>query len=391
MPYINQCSALVNATARELWGEDAISVKDTTNLVDLGNRVFASNADKDKFLNTLVDRIKRTVIRTLDISVDMPNLLLDSDAYFGILQKINVQPIPTETDNSWNIGEIDYTPTIWDIDKPNVSQKLFQNISTFTIPVTIPDVMYKSAFEDGKMSEFVQAIFSTIESCLIMYVNGLTHLVLCSAIAEKVKRNKAINLLAMYKTQFPSATVDADSALTDKDFLRYAGMIIRNYIKYMANPSVLYNEEGMVRATARDNMHVIMLSDFVSAFTSYYSADTYWQEMTSLPAFSEISNLMGSGTTSPNFATNSSFNIIPPSEKDEDSPTAISGSGIFCVLADRQAMGVTLSEEWSGVDRNNRERYSNYTFGVNKGYFLDLSENIVTFGIWDTASAGDGE
>lgn len=386
MSYINQCSTLVNAVAREMWGEDAISAKDTTSLIDLGNKVFASNTDKDKFLNTLVDRIKRTVIRTLDVSTDMPNLLLDSDAYFGILQKVNVQPIATSNDNSWEIGEVGYTPTIWDIDKPNVSQKLFHNISTFTIPITIPDVMYKSAFDNGKMDEFVQAIFSTIESCLIMYINGLTHMVLCSAIAEKVKRNKAINLLAMYNSVFTGATITADDALTSKDFLRFAGMTIRNYIKYMANPSVLYNEESMVRATARDNMHVIMLSDFVSAYTSYYESDTFHNDLVKMPLFTEISNLQGTGTSNPTFATNSAFNIIPPSEKDKDTPTAISGSGIFCVLADRQSMGVTLSEEWSGVDRNNRERYSNYTFGVNKGYFLDLSENITVFGVWDTGA-----
>ena len=384
MAYINQCSALVNATAREMWGEDAPSVKDVKDLVSLGDKVFSSSTDKDKFLNTLVDRIKRTVIRTLDLSVEMPNLLLDSDAYFGILQKINVQPIPTDTDNSWNIGEVNYTPTIWDIDKPNVSQKLFHNISTFTIPITIPDVMYKTAFDDGKMSEFVQAIFSTIESCLIMYVNALSHLCLCNLIAEKVKANKTVNLLALYKAQFLSATIDEDSALTDKDFMRYAGMIIRNYIKYMANPSVLYNDEGMVRATARDNMHVIMLSDFVSAFTTYYSADTYWKDIVELPLFTEVSYLQNTGNTTPSFATNSAINIIPASERDEDTPTAYTEKGIVCVLADRQTLGITLSEEWSGVDRNNRERYSNYTFGCNKGYFNDLSENAVVFYIADT-------
>lgn len=386
MPAIFQASTLVNATAREMWGADATTVKDTSSLVDLGNRVFASNTDKDKFLNTLVDRIKRTALRTLDLSVEMPNLLLDSDSYFGILQKINVQPVATSTDNSWNIGEVDYTPTIWDIDKPNVSQKLFNNISTFTIPITIPDVMYKSAFFDGDLDKFVQAIFSTIESCLIMYVNGLTHLALCNLVAEKVKVNKAINMVVLYKAQFPDATIDGDSALTDKDFLRFAGMIIRNYIKYMANPSVLYNDEGMVRATARDNMHVIMLSDFVSSFSTMYSSEVYWREIVELPNFTEISYLQSPGNTNPTFATNSYFNIIPASEKDEDEPTAIYGNGVFCILADRQAIGVTLSEEWSGVDRNNRERYSNYTFGCNKGYFNDLSENVVVFYIADAPS-----
>ena len=372
---IKQISTIINAASREIWGVDAPSVKDTSDMISLGNKVFASDTDKDRFLGVLVDRIKRTVIRTLDLSVDMPNLLLDAEAYFGIMQKINVQPIATVNDNSWNIGEVNYQPTIWDIHKPSVSQKLFHNVDTFTIPITIPDVMYKSAFDDGKMGEFIQGIFSTIESCLIMYVNALNHLVVCSAIAEKIKSGKATNVLAIYNTEHPDATLTAEEFLNSPDLLRYSGMVARNKIKFMGEPSVLFNEEGMVRATARDNMHVLALSSFVSAYETVYESSVFNRFLTELPLYNEVTYWQNMGQN-PSFATTSSINIIPPSEADEDTPTAVTASGVFMVIADRQAMGTSLIEDWSGSDRNNRERYTNYTYGVNRGIFLDLSENI---------------
>ena len=378
--HINQVSSLINATASEMWGKEAMTVKDATSLVSLGNKVLSSETDKDRFLGILVDRIKRTVFRTLDLDLDMPNLLMPVEAYFGILQKVDIQPVPTAIDNSWNIGEIDYTPKIWDIAKPEVSQKLFDNINTFTIPITIPDVMYKSAFLEGTMDDFIVRIFSTIESCLIMYVNGLTHLVLCALVAEKVKRQKAVNVYELFVKAFPSTTLAYTDFLTSPDMLKYTGMVIRNYVGYLADAGILYNEDGKVRATQRTNLHVIFLRDFVSAYTTYYSADTFHQEMTSLPLYQEISALQAPGNDPVRtFEDNSAFNIIPPSEADEDVPTAISGSGIIAVLADRQALGVSLTEDWSGSDRNNRERYTNITYGVNRGYMLDLGENAVVF------------
>lgn len=380
---IKQISTIINAAASEIWGATAPSVKDTSDIISLGNKVFASDTDKDRFLGVLVDRIKRTVIRTLDLSVDMPNLLLDAEAYFGILQKVNVQPIATETDNSWNIGEVSYTPTIWDIHKPSVSQKLFHNVDTFTIPITIPDVMYKSAFDDGKMGEFIQGIFSTIESCLIMYVNALNHLVVSSAIAEKIKSGKAVNVLALYNAEHEDNPLTADEFLNSPELLRFSGMIARNNIKYMAQPSVLFNEEGMVRATARDNMHVLALSSYVSAYETNYESSVYNRFLTELPLFDEVAYWQNMGQ-SPSFETCSAINIIPPSEADEDEPTAVEASGVFMVLADRQALGTSLIEDWSGSDRNNRERYTNYTYGVNRGVFLDLSENICVLYVADT-------
>lgn len=380
---IKQISTIINSAALEIWGVNAPSVKDTSDMISLGNKVFASDTDKDRFLGVLVDRIKRTVIRTLDLSVDMPNLLLDSEAYFGILQKVNVQPVMTAIDNSWNIGEADYSTKIWDINKPTVSQKMFHNVDTFTIPITIPDVMYKSAFDDGKMGEFIQGIFSMIESCLIMYVNALNHLVVSSAIAEKIKSGKATNVLALYNEEHEDDPLTAADFLKSPDLLRYSGMVARNHIKYMAEPSVMFNEEGYVRATSRDNMHVLALTSYVSAYETNYESSVYNRYLTELPLFSEVTYWQNMGQ-SPSFETCSAINIIPPSEADEDEPTAVEATGVFMVLADRQALGTSLIEDWSGSDRNNRERYTNYTYGVNRGMFLDLSENIDVLYVADT-------
>lgn len=384
MAKVFQSATLINATAQELWGASVPSVKSLTDLVSLGDMVLSSQNNKELFLNTLVDKIKKTVFRTLDNAIDLPNLLLDQEAYYGILQKINIKPMAAVNDNSWEVGDVSFTPSLYDIHKPSVSQKLFQNISTFVIRLTVPEVLMNSAFYEGEMDSFIAGLFENEQKCMVEYINAMTHLVLCNLIAERIKEQREVNLLALYKDVFTSSTLTEDDALYDKDFLRFAGMTIRNYIKYMEHSSVLYNDGSELRATQRDNMHVILLTDFVSAYSTYYSSDTYNQFLSEMPLGAETMCWSAVGNTVPTFATNSSINVVPASEADEDVPTAVEASGIVAVLADRQALGVCLYDQWSAADHNGADRYTNYTFGVNRGNINDLSENAVVFVIQDT-------
>lgn len=382
MATINQIAPLLNATAKEIWGKNAPTVKDLSGLIALGNTVLSSDKNREQFLKVLSDRIKRTNIRVLDLEIEMPNILLDEESYFGILQKIDVQPMEVKEDNSWNIGENDYVSTIWDINKPIVEQSLFNNISAFIIPVTVPDVLYKSAFTSERdMASFISAIFGTIEQSLIMYINALTHLALCNLIAERSKENKVINVLTLYNDTF-STQLTTSTALYNQQFLQFSAMIIRNYMKYLNTPSVLYNNGTKIRATARDNMHVLMLTDYVSAYTTYFESSSFHNELIELPNYAELSYWQNNGQN-PIFSNNSKVNVIPSSEEENGTPTAQVVTGVICVLADRQAIGVCLTEDWSGSDRNNRERYTNYTYGANRGYFNDLSENAIVFNIAD--------
>lgn len=379
---INQPSPLLNEVVAEMYGQNAPDVANIDGLISLGKEVLSSSDNTENFMGVLANRIKRTVLRRLDFDIDLPKILMDNESFFGILQKINVEPFTVVDDNSWNIGEDDYATTIWNINKPSVKQSLFHNISAFTIPVTIPDVMLKSAFTSiTEMNNFISGVFASIESSLKMYINACTHLAICNLIGEKAKDSKVIFLADLYNEQFPLSPVTFDNARFNPEFLRFCAMTIRNYTQYMKNPSVLYNDGTIVRATPRDNMHVVFLADFISAFEMYLQSDTYHKELTELPLFGEVSYWQNQGDSSPTFDSNSTVYVCPQSEADEDTPKTYKLEGTICMLADREAVGVTLQEDWSGTDRNNRERYTNYTYGANRGYFNDLSENVCIFAL----------
>jgi len=212
---------------------------------------------------------------------------------------------------------------------------------------------------------------------MTMHLNFLTRSVVNGAIAEKLDRSHYVDLLTTYNTGH-NTTLTAAAALESPDFLKWAGRVIRNYIKYLEEPSVLYNEgdlsgADLVRATARDNMHVLLNTSLVSSYSTYLESDTFNKELIALPYFSEVKYWSGTGDTAPNDADCTKIEVVL---KNGDT---VEADYVVGVLADRQAIATGLYDRFSAADRNNRNRYTNYTEGATLQSIVNLSENMVVF------------
>ena len=174
--------------------------------------------------------------------------------------------------------------------------------------------------------------------------------------------------------------------MVSKEFARFASTIIRKYVKYLGQPSVLYNEAGLVRATARDNMHVLMLTDLVALFDAYLLSDSY-KDLYDIPNFSEVAYWQGNHDTvngDNSFTANSSIHVIPSSQEGEQNPDQIDQTGIVCVLADRQSVAVGLNKRRSGSWYNSIDAYTNLSSTASIQYINDISENCVVFCVADS-------
>lgn len=376
---VTQIYALVNSVNNQMWGKSAITVNDLTGLIALGDSVFSSTTDRDKYLNTLVDRIGKTVIRNLDAEVEFPEFIRNEFEMGAILAKLNVQLMSAQSNESWNIGNNNFTPNQFKIDKPKVYQSLFKGVTTWEFDLTIPDTLFRSAFtSESEMASFISGIMGAFSDSMTLTINDMSHAALANLIAEKIKAdNGVIHALTMYNT-LTGQTVTADQAKTNPAVYKYIGMLMRNYMTYLSKPSALYNTgldgDQMVRATQRDNMHVIINADWASGYATYLESDTYHNDLIKMPLYKEIVCWQGTGNTAPNFDDNTSINVKPSSGGD-----AIEKDGIIGVFADRQAVGTFYNDRFTATDRNNRNRYTNYTSGATIGWFNDLSENCVVW------------
>lgn len=381
---VKQVATLVNSMAAQMEGITGLTANDMRDVIQLGKAVLSTDNNKDAFLGVLADRIGTTIVRTLDLELEFPNLLRNSFEWGAIISKINIQPFEAQEQGAWNVGKDGFTPTNFKIDKPVVKQVFITNAVAFEFDVTIPDTMLKQAFiNEQSFGAFIDGIMSSLSDSMVKALNNLARGAIANLCAEKIKSgNGVVDVLSMYNTQAGKSYTSLAAAMDDKEFYRYASMTIRNIIKYMSQPSALYNVgdasgNPMIRATQRDNMHVILSSDYVSGANSYLSADTFWKELVALPNFEEFISLQATGTgTIPTLENNTSINVIPASNASNVN-TPVAASGIIGIIADREAIGIGYDDRFTATDRNNRNRYTNYTSGATLQFYNDLSENAV--------------
>ena len=311
----SQIYGLMNIVASEMWGESAITVKDTSTFYNMGERVAdMAEVGRDKFLGVIADKVGRTVYRNLDASVDFPGLMVEAYQFGAMLEKIDVQPFEAVESNWVNVGGESFTPSLYAINKPNVSAKYFKDSATFQFNVTIPDRLFTSAFRsEGEMDQLISYIMNSFEMSMTLYVSYLNRTLVNAAIAEKMEAgNNIINAVELYNTAYGLTgddAIDEDSALNTPQFLRFLGKLMRDNIKYMSEPSVLYNDAGMVRATPRDNMHVLLATAFVSAYETNFQSDSFNKELVSLPYFYEYKWLSGPSNTEPTLESTTTIKV----------------------------------------------------------------------------------
>lgn len=388
-----QIYSMMNTVASEMWGESAVTVKDTSSFYSMGERVAdMAEVGRDKFLGVIADKVGRTVYRNLDATVDFPGLMVEAYQFGAMLEKIDVQPLDAVESNWVNVGEVGFTPSLYNIKKPNVTAKYFKDSATFQFNVTIPDKLFASAFRsEGDMDRLISYIMNSFETSMTLYVSYLNRTLVNAAIAEKMEAgNNIINAVTLYNTAYGLTgddAIDEDTALNTPQFLRFLGKLVRDTIKYMAEPSVLYNDAGMVRATARDNMHVLLATAFVSAYETNFQSDSFNKELVSLPYFYEYPWLSGPSTTEPTVESTTTIKV------QTKSGATVEASHIVGVIADRQAIFTGYFDRFSAADRNNRDRYTNYTVGNTQQSCIDLSENMCVIVLKDptVTPADDGE
>ena len=101
---VNQIYSLLNDINAQMFGEDAVDVHDLSGIISMGDTIVGNAGNTDLFIGKLVDRIGKTVIRTLDLELDFPALYMDSFQFGAILQKISVNPFASISSSEYTVG-----------------------------------------------------------------------------------------------------------------------------------------------------------------------------------------------------------------------------------------------------------------------------------------------
>lgn len=385
---VKQIANILNTTiVPETVGESAVVNEDLSNIVDVGRQITESAAFGDNFDNIfkkLVNRIGKVIFIDRPYTSKAPNILKDSWEYGSALEKVRCE-LPESTDSAeWTLASLNNGDSIdpFIINKPDLTVKLFNNKTTFTIPLTFGRKQVKESFTSA---EDINRLFAMIENRIIMAqtmnVDAMAQRCVNNLVANKINDNKNIvNLLALYRAETGNNTLTAAHALTDGDFLRFAAKTIAQYKGFLATPSTLYNDENYVTFTPEANQKFVVLTEFAKAMDFYSYADTYHKNFVTMDGYTEIPYWQGSGTDN-SFTSHSTINLTAVDMSGKD--FTANQAGIVGVLFDEQAALICCEDYETEAIYNPRGKYTNYFYSYDVSYMNDTAENCVVFIIAD--------
>lgn len=364
----NQIYELVNSVTAQAFGNADIVATDATGLVSLGNVVLDSATNTEAFVNTLVQRIGRTIYHYRAYRNKLRGIILESDMEWGaILQKIDVELPDAVTDDAFDLVDGESVDP-WIISKPKTHQKLFVGRNPFMFKITISRKLLKEAFlSESAMGGFISVIFGKVRNMIESSYEDLARTAICAAVAEGAGNRNRINLRTVYN-QETGQSISGAAALHDKDFLAWAVGRINLYSDYLTDMSSLYNDGSIETFTPKEDQRLTVLSSFQRSLETVTQYQAFHDGYVKLNNY-DVINFWQSAQKPDRIQTT----------KISDG-SAFSQQNIVAVLHDRDAVGVyQIEEEVLTTPVNARGLYYNTFYHIMKNMFLDTSENIITF------------
>lgn len=387
---VNQIYQLLNSVTKEVLGSTKLVNEDLTDLVDLGTELFNQNA-LDSYVKSLVNHIGKVIFVNRPYSGKIPSVLMDSWEFGSVLEKINADIPEAEENKTWDLVDgQSYSQDVFH--KPVVTAKFFNSKVTFEVPVSITERQVKESFSNSEqLNAFLSMIYNAVEKAITIKTDALIMRTINNMIGETLIADatafggagseavdytsastaRCVNLLKLYNTQ-KGATLTADKAITDPDFIKFASYTIGLYSDRLASISSVFNIGGKARFTPKENLHIVLLSDFEKAAKTYLYADSYNKDQVLLPNAETIPFWQGSGTKY-------DFDSVSHIKITETKGKSVEISGVLGVMFDRDALGVCNLDRRVTTNYNAKAEFFNNYYKFDAGYFNDTNENFVVF------------
>ena len=373
----NQIYSIVNDAIAQAIGDDALASIDTKNFVSLGSVVLSSSTNTECFLNTLAQRIGRTIYRFRAYNNKFADMIVSDMQWGVIMQKIRVEMPEAVSDPTYSLTDGESVdPYI--VAKPKAHQKLFVTRTPYMFQITIQRETLREAFLSAEaMGSFVALIFGEVRNAIELSLENLGRLTLSVAMSETSDANsQRVHLVTEYNTErgLTSETtppaLTAETAIYNEDFLRYAIYRINNVVDMLQDMSVQFCDGALPTFTNKENMRIRVLSAFQRRLETCVEYASFHDQFTSIDnAYSTINFWQSEQTPS------SIDILVRPSMGDR-----VQISNIVAEINDRDAFGIYQYEEnvlTSGL--NPRGQYYNQFWHELQNRFVDTSENLVLF------------
>ena len=378
MPNVNNIAPLLNYINKQAGGIFGPEVTDLDSFVSMGNEVIRSDTNTETFTQTFCDVISRTIDMVRSYTPDTVDLINNSTEWGAILRTIDVDLIEARDNPAYSLTEgqsVDQNI----VRKPTVYQSLYTNFNAWEYDITIPDIQWKTAFKSPEeMQAVINGVFTSLQNSKSRDLENAGRMAYANLIGENVRATSdgnavtVINLLAQYNTNF-GKNLTPELCIFDPEFNRFATYVISDTVKTMQGMTTLYNVFRRNKWTPRENMRVMINTQFASACKMYLQSDVFYKDLVELPKYREIPYWQSVGNGERSFADSTEIAIRTASGY------GINQKGIIAVIADDEAVGICKMDERTTSHHNGRGEYTNYFSKCDMGYYNNMRMQSVVF------------
>lgn len=394
---VDQIYQIVNDATDQALGESALLQEDLSNLVDVGDAVFANIAGVDNYVKKLIDRIGRVVYTDRAYKAGI-NLMKDSWEYGSILEKIRVKSLPdAQANDTWQLTPgTSYDPNVFTA--PDVEVCFYNKKETYEIAMSFTEEQLKESFTSAEaMNRFISMVYVMIDNSFEVKFEEVQHRLIANAIADTVVADysdlttnhtttKVVNLLYLYQQAYPNATTTTTDMLSDPEFLRFSTYVIGMYVDRLQRMSSLFNIDAKPRFTPKSAEKLILLSNFSRAIETNLLSDAFHDDYLKLPEENRqiVPYWQGSGLS---YDIDDCADINVATLTDPTDPSSALGDFkyILGVLFDETACVVCNDNRRVTTNYNGRAEFVNYWYKYDINLINAHDENFVVFCAFDVS------
>ena len=362
----NQISTILNAIVSQATGKTSITPTNTSEFVTVAQTGLKTGYDN--LIQAVSQVLSRTIFSNRPYTRKFKGLEADAVTYGNHVRKINIADTDAENDDRLPLTDgasVDQQV----VAKPKIVQTNFYGSNAFQRHYTIFKDQLDVAFRGpDELAQFVAMVVSNCSDMIEQEHENLARFTLDNFIAGIQAGG---NMTA--KTVYAPENYGAFMKWVFARMAAVSSMLTERSVVYHTN----FTDVKLSRHTPEADQRVFILAGNRFGTESRVLADTYHDNYLKM-AVNEYVNFWQS------ISTPEEINVTPTYMKPDgtlaSTEAAVDLKNVFGMIADREALGYTVVNQWSGTSPfNQRGGYQNVWFHFTDRYWNDFTENGVIF------------
>ena len=353
-----QVSTVLTSIVQQATGQITQTPTDTGSFVSVAQ--VALRADRDSVMQAISNILARTIFSIRPYSAKMTGLDMDTFRWGGMMRKLSIADTDWEDDEAYDYPifyDASQTPPDgeglsidrWKIKKPNVLQTNFYGQSVYSDHMTITEDQLETAFTGpDQLGSFLSLLMTNLSNRLEMSNESLRRGLVCNAIGALYDENsseRVIHLLTEYNT-LTGLSLDGQTVYDPANFPAFTKWVYSRVAEitdlFTANSTMFQTKitgKPILRHTPYEYQRVYLYAPFQRQIEARVLADTYhdnylrYADVETIPFWQSLDS-RDEVTVTPSYV-DATGTLVTPS-------TAVNVEGVFGLVFDRDAMGMTI-------------------------------------------------